>query len=286
MLLLAVKTFLTPLLLVACTVASQRWGDVVGGWLLGLPLASGPISLFLAIQHGSGFAAAAARSSLLGFVAVGVFCLSYLALARTRRWPLSLAGATAACLGTVALLSLVNLPLAGTISAAAVALFGISAVLGEAKNTRSSSAPSVGGVAVRMVIAGGTAAVLSTFSGVLGGPVTGLLAPLPVLAAIMAVAAHRREGSDAVQGLLRGIVVGTWGGVAFFSVVGALVSWAPESATYAVAVMAAALVGWAATRAAALQSRLKLGQRLHHVGRLRQLSQRRNSVPQRAGGSV
>ena len=86
MLLLAAKTLLTPLLLVACTVVSHRWGDLVGGWLLGLPLASGPISVFLAIQHGSVFAAAAARSTLLGFVAVGVFCLTYLALARTRSW--------------------------------------------------------------------------------------------------------------------------------------------------------------------------------------------------------
>ena len=87
MLLLATKTLLTPILLALCTAASHHWGNAVGGWLLGLPLASGPLSLFLALQHGGRFAASAARSSLLGFLAVGVFCLVYLALAKSRIGP-------------------------------------------------------------------------------------------------------------------------------------------------------------------------------------------------------
>lgn len=264
-LLLAVKTLLSPLLLVLCTVVSYRWGDVVGGWLLGLPLASGPISLLLAVEHGDSFAAAAARSAMLGMLAVGVFCLSYLALAKSRSWQLSFMGAMLACLGSAALLSLVTLPLAETIPIVVVLLVVMNALLGEAEvPTRSSATPKVGGVAARMVIAGAVVFTLTTLSGWLGGNVTGLLAPLPVLAAIIVVSAHRREGASATEGLLRGIVVGMWGGVAFFAVVALFIGSAPELPTYAAATLAAGLVGWAATRVASLQPRLRLQKYLHH----------------------
>lgn len=265
MLLLTMKTLLSPLLLVLCTIVSYLWGDVVGGWLLGLPLASGPISLFLAVERGDYFAATAARSALLGMVAVGVFCLSYLALAKSRSWQLSFTGATLACLGSAALLSFVTLPLATTIPIVVAVLVVMNALLGTTEvPARSKSAPKVGGVAVRMVIAGAVVFTLTTMAGWLGGSITGLLAPLPVLAAIITVAAHRREGFSAIQGLLRGIVVGMWGGVAFFAVVGLFVGTAPEFITYAAATLAAGVVGWAATWVASLQPRLRLQKYLHH----------------------
>jgi hypothetical protein len=86
---------------------------------------------------------------------------------------------------------------------------------------------------------------------------------MPVLAAIMTASAHRRGGRAAIQGLLRGIVVGMWGGVAFFAVVGALVGQAPHPATYVAAALSACVVGWAATRIATFQPALRLQQYLH-----------------------
>jgi hypothetical protein len=260
MLLIIAKSTLTPLLLVFCTFVSNRWGDSVSGWLLGLPLASGPISVFLELEHGRRFAWSAAQSTLLGFVAVGVFCLTYLALARRRSWRMSLAGSAVACLATTGLLSFAHLTLVETFVAVAVALVAMNFLLGDSEIERTTVAPkaSAPGIAVRMVIAGGLVLALSTCSGLLGGNVSGLLAPLPVLAALMAVTAHRRVGLGAAQGLLRGIVVGMWGGVAFFAAVAVLIYRLPVGATYAAAVVCAGLVGWAATRVAALHPRLRL----------------------------
>jgi len=266
MMLLAAKTLLTPVLLALCTIASHHWGNAVGGWLLGLPLASGPLSIFLAVQQGGNFAASAARSSLLGFLAVGVFCLVYLGLAKVRSWRFSLAGAIAACLGTVALLSLVHLTVVHTIPLVIMVLVGMNAMLGEAIAVHSSSRPSVGGVALRMVLAGTVVFALTAFAGTLGGTITGLLAPLPVLAAIMTVSAHRKEGADAARGLLRGIVVGMWGGVAFFAVVALFIGNETQLVTYAAATIAAAVAGGAASGVSALQPRLRLKKYLHHSG--------------------
>jgi hypothetical protein len=64
--LLAVKLVPTPLVVLAASLAARRWGDVVGGWLVGLPLTSGPVALFLARERGPAFAADAAAGSLAG----------------------------------------------------------------------------------------------------------------------------------------------------------------------------------------------------------------------------
>ncbi len=58
---LALKLAATPLLIGAATLAGRRWGQAIGGWLVGLPLTSGPIALFLALDHGTQFAARAGR---------------------------------------------------------------------------------------------------------------------------------------------------------------------------------------------------------------------------------
>src|SRR5207253_534085 len=49
---LLAKVVLTPLLIAAATLAGRRWGPAVGGWLAGLPLTSGPVSVFLALEPG------------------------------------------------------------------------------------------------------------------------------------------------------------------------------------------------------------------------------------------
>src|SRR5437016_7099204 len=58
--LLLAKVVLTPLFIAAVTLAGRRWGPAVGGWLAGLPLTSGPVSVFLALEQGPGFAVRAA----------------------------------------------------------------------------------------------------------------------------------------------------------------------------------------------------------------------------------
>jgi O-antigen/teichoic acid export membrane protein len=49
------KLVLTPLLIAAASLARRRWGHAVSGWLLGLPLTSGPVAFFLAIERGASF---------------------------------------------------------------------------------------------------------------------------------------------------------------------------------------------------------------------------------------
>jgi hypothetical protein len=60
------KLVLAPLIIAAATMVSRRWGESIGGLLVGLPLTSAPVSVFFAIEQGAAFAANAARGAMLG----------------------------------------------------------------------------------------------------------------------------------------------------------------------------------------------------------------------------
>src|SRR6185437_4208153 len=74
---LTLKLVLTPALIGAATLAGRRWGQAVGGWLVGLPLTTGPVAFFIALDHGAAFGAAAVMGSLVGAVAEAAFSVAY-----------------------------------------------------------------------------------------------------------------------------------------------------------------------------------------------------------------
>src|SRR5437763_972159 len=84
------KLILSPLLIGGLSLAGRRWGPAVSGWLAGLPLTSGPVLLFLALDQGPAFTVAAAQATMLGLISTGAFCLVYSRLAYRRPWPATL----------------------------------------------------------------------------------------------------------------------------------------------------------------------------------------------------
>src|SRR5207244_11718069 len=106
---LALKLVLTPALIAIATLAGRRFGPSIGGWLVGLPFTSGPVSLFLALEQGTSFAAAAASGSIAGAAASALFAVVYAAVARRAGWIASLAVASIAFVITIAALRLVPL---------------------------------------------------------------------------------------------------------------------------------------------------------------------------------
>src|SRR2546422_11396057 len=80
---LVFKLVAAPLLIGAASLAARRWGETISGWFIGLPLTSGPVCFFLAVEQGTGFAAAAALGCLAGAAAEAGFCLAYAVAAQT-----------------------------------------------------------------------------------------------------------------------------------------------------------------------------------------------------------
>src|SRR5262245_32371304 len=118
---LTLKIAITPLLILAASWAGRRWGEAVGGWLVGLPLTSGPIAFFLALDHGTDFAAAAAAGSLGGALAQACFCIAYGRAATYLPWPFALALGSAAFAVSAGLLQAARLPLPALLPTTVVA---------------------------------------------------------------------------------------------------------------------------------------------------------------------
>jgi hypothetical protein len=212
------KLILTPLLIAVATSASRRWGPVAGGWFAGLPLTSGPVSVFFALEQGAPFAAQAAQTTLLGMVAVVVFCVAYARAARVLPWP----GAAAVGLGfyllIVVLLSFISPGLAvaavATLVLGWVALGRFAAVASDARTPPSPRWE----LPLRMIVAAIIVLGLTGAASRLGPRWSGLLSPFPVFAGVMAVFTHRFGNATATQRLLRGVVVGSFAFASFFLV--------------------------------------------------------------------
>jgi hypothetical protein len=75
--LLAAKILLSPLCVIAVSLAGRRWGVAVAGVLGGLPVVAGPILLVETLLHGRDFGVDAAAGALFGLAALTAFVVVY-----------------------------------------------------------------------------------------------------------------------------------------------------------------------------------------------------------------
>ncbi|MGU7782200.1 hypothetical protein [Burkholderia sp. PU8-34] len=236
MILVLFKLLVTPLLLLTATMAARRWGEAVGGFLVSLPLTSGPISVFLALEHGSAFAAHATAGSLVATAAQAAFCIAYCRLA-TRGWPVALAGACAAFSVVAGFLQWCVLPEIGlfivTILAVALALNLIPNIT--ARTGRLD--PAWWDLPLRMALIAGLVISVTLIAPYVGPEASGVLASFPFMAIILAVFAHRMSGHAAAQQLIRGMAAGLVGFASFFYVLSMMLTRTNMLAAYGTAIL-------------------------------------------------
>lgn len=243
------KLGLTPLLMVGATMAVRRWGPVVGGWIIGLPLTSGPISLLLYLERGPVFAAHAAVSTLLGINGVTACVVTYAHGARRWGWPATGAASLVAFLLMMALLDQLHAsPVQAFAGSAIFAVVGLYVL------------PSGGAVPIappprwdlvaRIGLAMGMVLLITSSAGRLGPTLSGLLSPFPVFTLVMAVFSHHQTGGSVAAPYARGLITSSIGFAAFFLVVALRLERAGVMA-FGLATLAALGVGAAAAAAAA-----------------------------------
>jgi len=240
--LLWIKLILTPLAITAIALAGRRWGPAVGGWIAGLPLTSGPVSLFLALEQGRTFAATAAVNSLASGVAVGGFCLAYAAAASHGGWIAStVCGLTVFCCAA-ALLRFLPLSLLPTFAAVTLLLIGVRFLLPVPDRGFDTMKAPWWDLPSRVVVATGIVFLLTEGAHVLGPRWSGLLAPFPLFINVTVAFAHRNHGVHAGIQVLRGTVTALFAFALFFLVVGGLLPRFGAGWTYAIAAALAVTV--------------------------------------------
>lgn len=212
------KLTLTPLIMYVTSAAGRRWGPGVSGWLTGLPLLAGPVSVFVCIEQGPDFARHAAGSTLLGMWSSCAFCLAYYAASRSG-WPAASIAAIAAFTAGTALLRHADvspwLGIAGVFAGAAICLRTLRAPTAKPAPV----APPAWDMPMRLVIAATFVLVQTGIAGWLGPQLSGLVIPFPIVVILLTAFAHHQFGVDGAVRVLRGFLIGMYAFAAFFLVV-------------------------------------------------------------------
>jgi hypothetical protein len=218
----ALKLVVTPVLIAVASLAGRRWGQAVGGWLVGLPFTSGPVTFFLALDQGLGFAAAVASGSIVGAMAQAAFGLAYARSAWRVSWPLSVVAGTIAFAVAALVLEAVTLPLIGLLLAMVATLVVALVLMPPGDETIASVRAPRWDLPLRMVVSTTLVLLITGVAPALGPRLSGVLAAFPVYATTLAVFAHRHSPHAGVQ-VLRGLLLGLFGFGGFFFVLGTFI---------------------------------------------------------------
>lgn len=206
---LAAKLVLAPTFIVATSLVARRYGARVGGLVGGLPVVAGPILLVFALDHGRAFGAKAAGTTLLGTVSLMMFILLYTHLASRVTWTANLPAGWGAFLATTAALSVLSVDAAVSLAIALAAV-----VLTLAAMPKPSARPTCvielpfWDLPLRAASALALVLVLTTLAGQLGPGLSGLLAPFPIVASVLAAFTHAQHGTQELLRIMRGFLTG------------------------------------------------------------------------------
>lgn len=239
---LALKLSITPLLILAASLAGRRWGEAVAGWIVGLPLTSGPVSFFLSLDQGPAFAQQAAAGTLAGTAAQACFSVAYFWAAERGGWPIALLAGTLAFSACAALLQALALShLALFLIALAALTLGL-ALTPRREAPRLARIPPAWDIPARMLVATALVLSITASAAALGPRLSGVLATFPIFAIVLTVFAHHGQGAAAARLVVRGLMLGLYGFACFFATLSLLLTRTSVIFAFAAACLAAMLV--------------------------------------------
>ncbi len=214
------KIFMVPTLIGLASLAGRKWGPAISGWIVGMPLTTGPIIFLLAVQQGPTYATATILGTLSGGFSLMIFALAYSWLARSFRWPVTLAissGLFFAATFILQQLTLTLLPLFLSIVGLLIITLRLLPPDRSAAPAKSITLP-WWDLPLRMIVVTALVLFLTTFSASLGARLTGLLATFPMYASTLSAFAHHLQGPAAAARVQRGLLLGLFSFAGFYGV--------------------------------------------------------------------
>jgi hypothetical protein len=236
---LVLKLVLAPFIIGSASLAGRKWGHAVSGWIVGMPLTSGPVIFFVALSHNVTFAANAALGVISGGLSLVAYALTYAWLAIRFRWYIALTGGIlvfAVCTTFLQNVTLPFVPVFLTVSSAIV--LGLRLMpddVVEEGDTR----PGQWDIPSRILIGTSFILLLTESASFIGSRLTGLLTTIPIYVTILAIFAHRHQGPAAAAHVLRGLLYGMFAFVGFFITLNLLIEKAGMAASFLSAIAVA-----------------------------------------------
>ena len=235
------KILLAPVLIALVSLAGRKWGPGVSGWLLGIPLNSGPIVFFLVLEQGTQFASRTAVGSLLGILAWAAFTVAYAYACLKMPWWLSTLTGWTVYFAVATLLLFVTLSVVPAFMVVSAALALTVWAFPKAVLLRSPASYSRYDLWLRMATASFMVATLTGFAKLLGPRASGILSAFPAYTTILAVFSHR-QGAEAAVHVLKGVAVGLYTAATFFLILSPALLHLSATAAFALAITGGLLV--------------------------------------------
>jgi len=215
---LILKIVSTPALIAFASLVGRRWGSIVSGWLIGIPFTSAPIVFFLALDQGASFASSSSVAVLAGSLSGTAFALTYVGLALKLKqiWAVCLFCGYLAVLGATILLQFLTISILPLFSIVIVTLLISLRIMPQVKSSENNSNYPKWDLPARMIAATLFVIVVTGVAPILGSHLSGLIAPFPIYASILAVFNQRSFGVPSVVKLLRGLLYGLFSFATFF----------------------------------------------------------------------
>ena len=243
MTLLYLKLIVTPLLMWAISLASRRWGGLLGGLLSGMPITSALVMTFLCLEQGSTFAVAAVPGALGGLVAVqATYCCFMWSTRRAALVPAVLLALLAYGLVAYAFTHWGNLHL--SVAVALVLIGVLIRASGREPSPDMLARPKhrYWEIPLRMVAATSLLMLTTSLADWLGPATSGMLAPIPVIAWPLVVFAYVQNGRPGMAAMVRGNAIGAVGVIAFYLLLAALLQAWGAAAAIGVAIASAVVL--------------------------------------------
>lgn len=209
------KILLMPPLIGGVTLCVRKWGEGIGGWIGGFPWVAGPISFFIAYEHGAAFAATTIPSALMGSIGTIFFALVYSITAARLSWFPTLIISYLAFFA-VALFSLGRTPpFVWAVALNIIVLTGVLYVFPKPKPQQEAKKHPFYDIPLRMLVATVFVVLVTQAAERLGPTWSGILTPFPIMTSTLAVFTHAQQGPEAASRILKGLLLTGYGIVTF-----------------------------------------------------------------------
>lgn len=220
---LALKLILAPLIIGSASLAGRKWGPAVSGWIVGMPLTSGPVVFFVALSQGVSFAESSALGVLNGGISLVLYTLTYAGLASRFPWQVSITGSLLVFLISTFSLQTITIPLFTIIPILILAITTTLTLIPNGKAEEGNKKPNQWDIPIRVLIGTSFILLLTGIAPFIGSRMTGLLTTIPLYVSILSVFAHRDHGPAAAAHVMRGLLYGMFAFTGFFTVLNLLI---------------------------------------------------------------
>ena len=239
---LVLKLILAPIIIGLASLAGRRWGATVSGWLVGLPLTSGPVAFFIALSHDRAFAFDVVRGTLSGGFSLIAFSLTYAWVAKRFNWVVSILASVLVFAGMTVLMQSIIIPFIPLFFCVVAIIFVGLWFMPKQEIATSSSTPGKWDIPARIFIGTSFILLITGIAPYIGARLTGLLTTIPLYISILTIFAHRHEGHTSANNVLHGLILGLFSFAGFYLVLGLLIKQTSLAASFGAAIIATLII--------------------------------------------